>query len=103
MRRDGPNILRDLDELSRRQRIRGAVDDRIGHRKALQNLELGSEIAAERHRLELDLVARTKNCELRAILTKDQRACRNPQRTGTVGEVETHLGKGARLQQIIQI
>src|ERR1700721_806336 len=50
------DILRDLDHVSRRQRIRRAVDHGVRHRQSLQNLELGSEIAAELHRLPFNLV-----------------------------------------------
>ena len=68
--------------------------------KSLQDLELGSKIAAELHRPQFDLVAGAEKRHLHAILAKDQRAGRNAQRAGVVGEVETHLGKRPRLQQV---
>src|SRR5262249_30190232 len=81
-----------------RKRIRGAVDQPVGELEALNDLDLGSEIAPELDRFERNRVVRADRGDFHSVLTEDQRAGRNADDIGVAWQLEIDLRVGARLQ-----
>src|SRR5579863_7209814 len=59
------------------ERIRRAIDYAVRQGKPADHLDLGTEIAPEHHRLELDLILRAQRRDLHTVLAENQRAGRN--------------------------
>src|SRR5208283_58206 len=67
-------LFRDVHHVASRERIWRTVNHPIRSQEALHNFDLSPKISSERHRFELDLVAKTHGGDLQSVLAEHKRA-----------------------------